>query len=163
VRLIRCFLCAIFLPLAVLTACNRGSRPAQTGKPAPDFAVSDGTTSVRLSNYRGHVVLVNFWASWCMPCVAEVPSLLDLHHEQPGLVILAVSIDDDAAAYKKFIARNRIDFITVRDPEQKAARLFNTSMWPETYVIDRQGMIRRKFVGPQNWVSPEITRYLKSL
>jgi thiol-disulfide isomerase/thioredoxin len=132
-------------PLALLPACNRGSHPAQTGKPAPDFTVSDGTSTVHLASYRGKVVLLNFWASWCMPCVEEMPSLLALHHQDPNLVILAVSIDDDPAAYATFIVRD------------------HTDMWPETYVIDRKGIIRSKLVGPQEWTSPEIVGYLNSL
>jgi cytochrome c biogenesis protein CcmG/thiol:disulfide interchange protein DsbE len=153
----------LLIPLALLPACNRGSRPAQTGKAAPDFTVSDGTSTVRLASYRGQVVLVNFWASWCMPCVEEMPSLLALHHERPNLVILAVSIDDDPEAYSNFIVRHHVDLITVRDPSQSAAKLFHTDMWPETYVIDRKGIIREKYVGPQNWTSPEIVNYLNSL
>lgn len=162
-RFSRCLILALLFPLALLPACNRGSHPAQTGKAAPDFTVSDGTSTVHLASYRGRVVLVNFWASWCEPCVEELPSLLELHHDQPDLAILAVSIDDDPAAYSSFIVRNHMDLITVRDPTQSAANLFHTDMWPETYVIDRQGIIRRKFVGPQEWTSPEIVSYLKSL
>lgn len=144
-------------------ACNRGAHPSQTGAAAPDFTLSDGATTVHLANYRGHVVLLNFWATWCMPCVEEMPSLLALHHEQPTLVILGVSVDDDAGAYSSFIARHRIDFITVRDPNETVARLYHTDMWPETYVIDRKGVIRRKFVGSQEWTSPEIANYLKTM
>jgi thiol-disulfide isomerase/thioredoxin len=149
--------------LALVPACNRGAHPEQTGKPAPDFTVSDGTTSVHLANYRGQVVLLNFWATWCGPCIMEMPSLLQLHHDQPNLAILAISIDDDPDAYTHFLARRHVDLITVRDPAQKAAQLFRTEMWPETYVIDRKGMIRRKFVGAQDWSSPEIRAYLKNL
>ena len=151
------------LPLTLPVACNRGAHPAQTGKAAPDFTVTDGTTTVHLASYRGRVVLLNFWATWCAPCVVELPTLLALHHEQPNLAILAVSIDDDPAAYSSFIVRRHVDLITVRDPSQSAARLFHTEMWPETYVIDRNGVIRRKFVGPQDWTSPEIRAYLNSL
>jgi peroxiredoxin len=158
-RLIGIFL----LPLAFVAGCNRGAHPAQTGKAAPDFTVTDGRSTVHLANYRGHVVLLNFWATWCMPCVAEMPSLLDLHHRQPDLAIVAVSVDEDAQAYAKFIASHRVDLITVRDPAQSAAKLFHSDMWPESYVIDRQGVIRRKFVGAQAWTSPEIAAYLKSL
>lgn len=162
-RFLRCLNLVLLLPLALLPACNRGSHPAQTGKAAPDFTVSDGTSTVHLASYRGQVVLVNFWASWCMPCVEEMPSLLALHHERPNLVILAVSIDDDPEAYSNFIVRHHVDLITVRDPSQSAAKLFHTDMWPETYVIDRKGIIREKYVGPQNWTSPEIVNYLNSL
>ncbi len=162
-RFPRCLILALLLPLALLPACNRGSHPAQPGKPAPDFTVSDGTSTVHLASYRGHIVLVNFWASWCEPCLEELPSLLELHHDQPDLVILAISIDDDRAAYSTFIVRNHVDLITAFDPTESAAKLYHTDMWPETYVIDRQGIIRRKFVGPQEWTSPEIVSYLKSL
>jgi cytochrome c biogenesis protein CcmG, thiol:disulfide interchange protein DsbE len=163
VRIPHCLRLALLFPLAVLPACNRGSHPAQTGRPAPDFTVSDGTSTVHLASYRGQVVLLNFWASWCTPCVEEMPSLLALHHEQANLTILAVSIDDDRVAYSSFIAEHHVDLITVFDPTQSAARLYHTEMWPETYVIDRQGIIRRKFVGPQDWASPEIVTYLNGL
>jgi cytochrome c biogenesis protein CcmG, thiol:disulfide interchange protein DsbE len=159
-----CFLASVFLlPLALVPACNRGAHPAQTGKPAPDFTVSDGLTSVHLANYRGKVVLLNFWATWCGPCIMELPSLLQLHRDQPDLVILAVSIDEDPDAYKAFIARRHVDLITVRDPSQSAANLFHTDMWPETYIIDRKGYIRSKYVGAQDWSDPEIRTFLKSL
>lgn len=130
---------------------------------APDFTVSDGTSTVHLASYRGQVVLVNFWATWCEPCLVELPSLLELHHEQPKLVILAVSIDEDSDAYTHFVAWRHMDLITVRDPSQSAAKLFHTDMWPETYVIDRNGIIRSKYVGAQDWSSPEIRAFLKTL
>lgn len=149
--------------MLLVSACNRGAHPAQTGKPAPDFTVSDGTTTVHLANYRGKVVLLNFWASWCSPCVAELPSLIQLHHDLPNVVVLGVSIDEDSDAYKEFIARRHVDFITVRDPSQSAPKLFHTDMWPETYVIDRNGRIRSKYVGATDWSDPEIRAFLKSL
>jgi peroxiredoxin len=135
----------------------------QVGHAAPDFTVSDNSTTVHLANYQGRVVLLNFWASWCAPCIAEMPSLLELHHQQPSLAVLAVSVDEDAQAYRSFIARRHVDLITVRDPAESVAKLYRTEMWPETYVIDRQGVIRRKFIGSQDWTSPEIVAYLKSL
>jgi cytochrome c biogenesis protein CcmG/thiol:disulfide interchange protein DsbE len=163
VRFPRCSILLLLLPLALAPACNRGAHPAQTGRPAPDFTISDGTSTVHLASYRGKVVLVNFWSTWCGPCVLEMPSLLALHHQMPNVVILAISVDEDASAYTNFIARRHIDLITVRDPQEKAANLFHSEVWPETYVIDRQGVIRRKFVGAQDWTSPEIRQYLQSL
>ena len=153
----------LLLPLALVPACNRGSHPAQLSIPAPDFTVSDGLTSIHLAGYRGHVVLLNFWWTECAPCIAEMPSLLDLHHDEPDLAILAVSIDDDPDSYSRFLVRHHVDLITVRDPAESAAKLYHTEQWPETYVIDRQGIIRRKFVGGQDWSSPEIRSFLKTL
>jgi len=163
VRLRRLGIILLLPPLALLAACNRGAHPAQTGKAAPDFTVSDGTSTVHLASYRGRVVLVNFWATWCEPCLIELPSLLQLHRDQPDLAILAVSIDDDPEAYSRFLVERHVDLVTVRDPSQSAAKLFKTEQWPETYAIDREGIIRRKFVGAQDWSSPEIRTFLKSL
>jgi cytochrome c biogenesis protein CcmG, thiol:disulfide interchange protein DsbE len=163
VRFPRCLALVLILPLALLPACNRGAHPAQTGKVAPDFTVSDGTTTVHLASYRGKVVLLNFWASWCAPCLEELPSLLQLHHQMPSLVIVGVSIDDDPTAYSSFLVQHHVDFITVRDADQSAPELYHTDMWPETYVIDRKGIIRSKFVGPQDWTSAEMLSFLKSL
>jgi cytochrome c biogenesis protein CcmG, thiol:disulfide interchange protein DsbE len=163
VRFPRCLTHLVLLSLALATACNRGAHPAQTGKLAPDFTVADGTTTVQLSKYRGKVVLVNFWASWCGPCLVELPSLLRLHHDQPDVVILGVSVDEDENAYKTFLTRRHVDFITVRDPSASAANLFHTDMWPETYVIDRNGYIRSKYVGATDWSDPEIRAFIKSL
>ena len=162
-RLFRRLVFTVILLLVLVPGCNRGSHPAQTGKPAPDFTVSDGTSSVRLANYRGKVVLLNFWATWCPPCVEELPSLLKLHHDDPNLVVLAVSIDVDPDAYSTFIRNRHIDLITVRDPGKTAANLYHTSMWPESYAIDRNGFIQRKFVGATDWSDPEIRTFLKSL
>jgi peroxiredoxin len=153
----------IVVALAAVAGCDRGALPSQAGKPAPDFTISDGKNSVHLANYRGQLVLLNFWASWCAPCVEELPSLLRLHHDNPNLTIVAVSIDEDPDAYTAFIRNRHVDLITVRDPKQTAASLFHTDMWPETYLIDRKGVIRRKFVGATDWSDPEIRSYLKSL
>jgi cytochrome c biogenesis protein CcmG, thiol:disulfide interchange protein DsbE len=147
----------------MLMACNRGAHPAQTGKVAPDFTVSDGTSTVHLASYRGHVVLLNFWATWCAPCVEEMPGLLQLHHDMPNLDILAVSVDEDAEAYSRFLVERHVDLITVRDPNETAAKLYHSEGWPETYIIDRQGIIRRKVVGDPVWSNPEIRSFLSSL
>jgi cytochrome c biogenesis protein CcmG, thiol:disulfide interchange protein DsbE len=154
---------ALLFALPLISGCDRGAHPAQQDKPAPDFNVSDGSTSIHLANYRGKVVLLNFWWSQCAPCIEELPSLLQLHHDDPNLVVLAVSIDEDPDSYTNFIRRRHVDLITVRDPQETAATLFHTDMWPETYVIDRHGIIRRKFVGATDWSSPEIRAYLNGL
>jgi cytochrome c biogenesis protein CcmG, thiol:disulfide interchange protein DsbE len=163
VRFSRTLTLLLLVPLASAAACNRGVRPAQLDIPAPDFTVSDGSTTVHLASYRGKVVLLNFWWSQCGPCIEELPSLLQLHRDIPSLVIVGVSIDDDPNSYSTFIARRHVDFITVRDPSQSAPKLFHTDMWPETYLIDRNGVIRSKYIGAQDWSSPAIRDFLKSL
>jgi peroxiredoxin len=128
---------------------------------APDFTVSDDSSSIHLASYRGKVVLLNFWASNCGPCVQETPALVALHHERPDLAILAVRIDEDPDAYHRFLSRFHVDLNTVRDPNQTAAKLYGTVGWPETYIIDRKGVIRRKVVGDPDWSNPEIRAFLQ--
>lgn len=151
------------LSLALVAGCNRGAHPAQVGRKAPDFTVSDGTNTIQLSSYRGKIVLLNFWASWCGPCIQETPGLEQLHHDQPELKILGVSVDTDADSYQRFLKHFRVDIPTVMDPDEKVAKLYHTDGWPETYIIDRKGIIRRKVVGDPDWSNPEMRAFLKSL
>lgn len=162
-RTLRSSLLAATLLALTAIGCDRGSHPEQLGTPAPAFTVSDGTNSVDLAQYRGKVVLLNFWASWCPPCIEETPSLLQFHHAHPEFPILAVSIDESDAAYKRFLVQHHFDLITVRDPEQTVAKKYSVTGWPETFVIDRQGNIRRHFISAQDWNDPQILRYLQTL
>ncbi len=144
------------------TGCNRGQLPRELGAVAPSFTIRDGEQTVSLRQYRGQVVLLNFWASWCPPCIEELPSLLALHHRLPKLVIIGVSIDQDPQAYRNFLAENHIDFLTIRDPSQAVMHSYGTVQIPDSYVINRSGHIVRKYVSAQNWSSPEIIQTLSS-
>jgi cytochrome c biogenesis protein CcmG/thiol:disulfide interchange protein DsbE len=130
---------------------------------APAFTVTDGSRTVNLANYRGRVVVLNFWATWCAPCIEELPSLTALQQRMPHIQVLAVSTDDDPAAYRRFLAQHPLSLLTVEDREQHANALYGTFRYPETYIIDPNGVIRRKFIGAQNWTSPEILAYLGQL
>lgn len=143
--------------------CDRGSHPRNIGRPAPKFVVSDGMQTVDLAKLRGHVVLLNLWASWCAPCLDETPSLVMLQKELPNLDIIGISMDEDPDAYKSFLVRHQIDFTTVRDPSARVNALYGTVQIPETYVIDKNGILRRKFVSEQDWTSPDIVAYLRAL
>jgi peroxiredoxin len=154
---------ALVLSLA-LAACHSGSRPGGIGSTAPDFTVNDGARNVSLHDYRGKVVVLNFWATWCPPCVEEMPSLVQLQNRlKDQVTVLAVSVDMDADGYEKFVKSHNINLVTVRDADQKSNTLYGTFKFPETYVIDRDGKIRRKFVGAVDWNAPEIEQYLRSL
>ncbi len=128
----------------LFTGCDRGGHPGQIGTSAPQFTVTDSDRTVRLADYRGKVVVLNFWASWCAPCLEEFPSLIQLQRDMPNVVVLAVSFNDEEAAYKSNLA-------------------YGTMRPPESYIIDRNGIIRRKFIGPVEWTSPEIVTYLNRL
>jgi len=149
----------------LLTGCYSGSRPPRIGSPAPDFIVQDADRKVELRDYRGKIVVLNFWATWCPPCVEEMPSLVQLQQrfKDKGVTVLGVSVDADGDAYHRFITDHKIDFLTVRDADQKSNNLYGTFKFPETYIIDRNGIVRRKFIGPVEWNQPEIVDFLSKL
>jgi cytochrome c biogenesis protein CcmG/thiol:disulfide interchange protein DsbE len=148
-----------------LPGCYSGSRPPRIGTAAPDFTVQDTDRKVTLTELRGKVVVLNFWATWCPPCIEEMPSLVQMQQQlkNKGVEVLAVSIDVDENAYHKFLKDYGVDLLTVRDPDQKSSNLYGTYKWPETYIIDRNGVLRRKFIGAVNWNTPEITDFLAKL
>jgi cytochrome c biogenesis protein CcmG, thiol:disulfide interchange protein DsbE len=151
--------------VAMLAAvgCDRGSHPGNIDKPAHQFALTEGGRTVDLSQLRGHVVVLNLWATWCAPCIEELPSLLALQKEMPDLTIVAVSMDQDPDVYHRFLTDHHVDILTFRDEDQRINALYGTVQIPETYIIDKQGILRRKFIGAQNWTSPEITNYLRKM
>jgi len=150
--------------LAVSAAgCDRGNHPGQIGQTAPTFAVSDGAQSIDLAKQRGHVVVLVFWATWCAPCLAELPSLSAMQQQLPQIHVVTVSTDDDPDAYSHFMTTHQVNLVSVRDSSHGANALYGSFVYPETYVIDKAGIIRRKFIGAQEWTSPEIVDFLKKL
>ncbi len=153
------------LSLLALSACYSGTRPARIGTAAPDFTVKDADRSVTLSQLRGQVVVLNFWATWCPPCVEEMPSLVQMQQmmKAKGVTVLAVSVDVDQDSYERFLKDHGVNLLSVRDGDGKSNALYGTFKFPETYIIDRNGVVRRKFIGPVDWTAPDIVEYLGKL
>ena len=151
--------------MLLLSACYSGTRPPRIGSNAPDFTVQDSQAKVTLSQFRGQVVVLNFWATWCPPCVEEMPSLVEMQRRMKakGVTVVAVSIDVDESAYRQFVKDHAASLLTVRDPDQKTPSLYGTHGWPETFIIDRSGVMRRKFIGPVDWTERDITDFLSKL
>lgn len=144
--------------------CNDQPRLRMIGSAAPDFTVKDSDRTVALHDLRGKIVILNFWTTWCEPCIVEMPSLVQLQKQMgPQITVLGVSTDEDERAYHNFLRKYNIDFLTVRDPDRKSADIYGTTGQPETFIIDTHGILRRKFIGPVNWTSPEIMDYLRKL
>jgi cytochrome c biogenesis protein CcmG/thiol:disulfide interchange protein DsbE len=143
--------------------CDRGTHPGQIGKAAPVFAVSDGLQSVDLAKLRGRVVVLNFWASWCAPCIEEMPSLEALQQQMPQVQVVLVASDETFTEYQTYLQRRPLKLLTVFDEKQASNALYGSFRYPETYIIDKQGVVRRKLIGPQDFSSPEIVNQLKKL
>ena len=139
-------------------------RVVVAGDSAPEFTVATDTgRTVSLPNFGGKVLVLNFWASWCPPCVQETPSLSQFaqQYANKGVVVLAVSVDRDEKAYRGFLQKFKPGFLTARD--SKIHEDYGTFMYPETYIIDTQGRVVRKIAEAADWTDPAVTRYIDSL
>ena len=130
--------------------------PLAVGKPAPDFSLSDlNDKPYRLSDFRGKVVFLNFWATWCKPCREEMPSMeiLNKNFEKDGLVILAVSIDRVTTSkdIPPFVKGMNLTFPVLVDSWGKTDKPYKRMGVPETFIIDQNGIIREIVIGPRDW------------
>lgn len=135
-------------------------------RPAPEFTVKDRSGQVhRLSDFRGKVVLINFWATWCPPCIEEMPSMESLRQEMDDtqLKIMALSVDDSWEPIDAFLEKSPYGFGIYADFQEKVAKLYGTHMIPETYIVDKQGVILCKVTGDRDWMEPATIAFLKKL
>lgn len=130
--------------LTVLAAANLAASDL-AGKQAPDFALKSSTgENLRLSEYRGEVVMINFWATWCGPCRQEMPLLDDLYsrYERVGFVLLGVNIDDEPRRAMQMIDELGVEFPVVFDSTKQVSELYDVSAMPVTVIVDREGNVR---------------------
>jgi cytochrome c biogenesis protein CcmG/thiol:disulfide interchange protein DsbE len=162
---VRRVFCLPALITLLFAGCYSGSKPPRIGTVAPGFTVQDSDRKVVLSDLRGKIVVLNFWATWCAPCVEEMPSLSQLQQrmKDKGVTVLAVSVDVNPSLYQSFINDHNLHLLTVRDGAQQSSNLYGTFKFPETYIIDRNGVMRRKFIGAVDWSEPEIVDFLNKL
>lgn len=140
------------------------------GRPAPAFDLPDleGETH-RLSDYRGKVVFLNFWASYCAPCRKEMPSMERLirQYDGRGLEMLAVTLDqkrEDARGFlREFMGGRRSAMTVLWDPASEVSRAFGTEKIPETYIIDREGRVVARFVSDYDWTRPKVKQMVEAL
>jgi len=141
--------------------------PLKLGVPAPDFTFPglDGKM-VSLTDYKGKVVFLNIWATWCPPCREEMPSMEKLYKELKGedFEILAVSIDASGAkAVAPFMNEYRLSFPALLDPEGTIQQLYRTRGIPESFIIDKKGVLAKKIIGPKDWANPKVIRFFRNL
>ncbi len=136
------------------------------GDTAPNFTITaNNGRPISPTNFGGKLLLLNFWATWCPPCVNEVPSLDQLQRKfrDKGLVVLGVSVDKEESAYKEFVNRFNIAYLTARDPDQNINHNYGTVQFPETYVINAQGKVVGKIISETNWMGDKMINYVQSL
>lgn len=139
------------------------------GDKAPQFSVTtESGKKISPTSFGGKLLVVNFWASWCPPCIEETPSMNEFikDYAPKGVVVLAVSVDRNEALYKKFLERMKVGFETSRDPEADIGASFGTFQYPETYVIDTNGKVVKKIigvVGSKHWQDPDFLADIQKL
>ncbi len=159
--------------LAALVVYSMQDHVVAVGDYAPNFTITtqDGKR-VTPADFRGKVLVLNFWASWCPPCVQEAPSLNEFAKTlgPAGVVVLGISVDQNEQQYRDFLKKFQVGFLTARDPKQDTTYLYGTYQFPESYIIDRNGKVVRKFAGlPDDngrtvpWTDPDLISYIKSL
>jgi cytochrome c biogenesis protein CcmG/thiol:disulfide interchange protein DsbE len=141
-------------------------RIVNAGDSAPYFKVrTDDGKTVTPTDFGGKLLVLNFWASWCPPCVAETPSLEEFAKEfaPRGVVVLGISSDTKADRYKKFLQRFGVTFETAMDPSADISASYGTFQIPETYIIDRNGKVLEKVISNQNWMDPEFLARIQKM
>lgn len=160
------FLSAALVSAAlVFFACNKDPGP-QVDAPAPDFTLPDLEGKLHnLADLRGRVVVLNFWATWCPPCIDEMPSLQRLHRAlaDQGIAVVAVSVDERFSDIGAFVRKFQLTFTVLHDDGKKVSRKYQTFKYPETYILDREGRLKSKVVGPRDWATPTVIRDLVEL
>src|SRR5688500_14041653 len=144
--------------------------PIELGSEAPDFTAVTVDSAPRLkslSDYRGQVVMINVWATWCLPCRVEMPSIEALHKDYgpKGLKILAVSIDDPGrdSTIRSFVRQYGLTFEILHDPKGTISDLYDITGYPETFIVGKDGVIRRKLMAAHDWNSPESRALVERL
>ena len=143
----------IILPIVLLVSgCSVGSEPsgARVGEPAPDFQLENlAGQSISISDLQGKPVLLNFWATWCPPCRAEMPYLQQIYEEwsDKGLVLLAIDIGEGPSQIKEFLETNNLSLPVLLDSDKSVAQRYNITGIPATFFIDKDGTIQVKIIG----------------
>lgn len=164
-RLVRRLAVALLLA-ASSTALSAAELKAVNASPAPALELKDVAGRIhRLADYRGKVVLVNFWATWCEPCRDEMPSIAKLKErlEDRPFTVLAVNVDEPEARIAKFLSTMPLDFPVLVDAARVATRRWNVRVLPASFVIDPDGRVRYTVSGDLDWSASEVRARIASL
>ena len=149
----------------------QAAKPAEDDNgtpPAPDFTLANvmGGGQTTLSSLKGKWVFINFWATWCNPCVYEMPMMNTLYNKmkKDGMMMLAVSVDEGPVApVKQFAVKYKLDFTILHDPDNGVMRRYGVKSIPRTYVVDPDGNIQAAAEGLRDWDTPEMVQFFRDL
>jgi len=137
---------------------------ASVGKPAPDFEYKDSTGKLwKLSDLRGKVVFINFWATWCVTCKSEMPhkeTLYQMMKDEP-FQMLGMLFRDDPGNLAEYYKTQKVSPPTLISPDNESAKVYGITGVPETFIIDKEGIVREKLVGPREWDDEESIALIK--
>ncbi len=165
-QVLKALIGGLLVVLVGVVADTLRDRVIGVGDTAPDFQIqTDSGLVVSPTNFGGKVLVLNFWATWCPPCIEEIPSLNEFHQrlEKEGVVVLGISVDEDEAAYRRFLEKHKVKFLTARDPAAEISSRYGTYRYPETYIIDSTGKVRQKIIGATDWSDERMINYVRSL
>ena len=150
----------------IVVSAERAAPPIERGAPAPEFALArlgGGESSLRA--LRGKVVLVNFWATWCAPCEQEMPAMQRLYAQLAprGFELVAISVDDDSQAVLRFQKRFGLTFPIALDADKEAAGRYQSFRYPESFLVDREGVLVERYIGERDWDAPEYVARIERL
>ncbi len=137
---------------------------ASVGKAAPGFEYPDSNGKIwKLSDMKGKVVFINFWATWCTTCKAEMPSKEVLYQSMQGkpFQMLGMLFRDDPANLVGYFKEQKVSLPTLISPNNEAAKIYGITGVPETFIIDKDGIVREKLVGPREWTQPETVALIE--
>ena len=164
---------ALLVALAFIIVNSMQEHVVKVGDSAPNFTVkTDAGNEISPRNFGGKLLVLNFWASWCGPCVQEMPSLVEFQKmfASQGVVVLAINVDRRQDLYRNMVKRFNVTFQTAWDPAENVNYRYGTYKLPESYIIDRNGKVLQKYAGLPEvngewrpWTDPEIVGYVKSL
>lgn len=153
------------LSLLLFAACSKEDSAPVSKPVAADFTLRDlGGKLHRLSDYRGKVIFLNFWATWCPPCRTEMPSMERLNEAlgSKDFVMLAINTDENIKDLEAFLKENPHNFTILSDADGKIQQLYKVFKFPETFVIDRQGRIVEHIIGARDWSSTASLKFFNS-
>lgn len=154
----------------IVFAVKRQERPPQIAvvdSNAPEITVNDSSGKTdNLSELKGSVVFINFWATWCEPCREEMPSIQKLYNQfrnEKGFRMITILVKDDYQKALAYLKENNYEFPVLMDNNGKTAASYGITGVPETYIVDKNGILKEKIIGPADWSSPQAVSLISNL